>query len=59
MELKFNSKEESKNEQEQAFLALKPAQRVVQFIIFSSRMNILFPKKDVNYPIKTNFVLEK
>ena len=56
MEIKFRSKEESKAEQEKAFLALSPAERIYSFIEMMQRMND-FPTK-ARREKKDNFVIE-
>ena len=56
MEIKFQTKEESKAAQEKAFLALTPAQRVYAFFDLMQRMKE-FPTKAKDEK-KDNFVIE-
>jgi len=56
MEIKFQTKEESKAEQEKAFLALTPTERVYSFFAMMQRMNN-FPTK-AKRDRKDNFVIE-
>ena len=56
MEIKFQTKEESKAEQEKNFLALSPAERMYSFFALMQRMKD-FPTKAKNEK-KDNFVIE-
>ncbi len=58
MEIHFRSKEESKREQEEAFLSLSGSERVEAFIKLSMTMNKLFPSKG-NKKEDKNFVIYK
>lgn len=58
MKVVFQTKTESKKEQEQYFLALPPAERLKQFFALSRRM-LQFPvSKDVKLPPNNNFVID-
>lgn len=46
MEVKFQSKAESKRQQQEAFLKLSGEERFLQFLKLSRRINKLFPPKD-------------
>lgn len=58
MEIKFQSKAESKAEQEKAFLALSPAERFYAFVDLMQRMNDFptkaKPEKNDNFVIVLN-----
>ena len=56
MEIKFQTKQESKAEQEKAFLALTPTERVYSFFAMMQRMKD-FPTK-AKTEKKDNFVIE-
>jgi hypothetical protein len=58
MEIHFRSKEESKQEQQDAFLSLSGSERVEAFIKLSSTVNKLFPSKGNDKEGK-NFVIYK
>jgi hypothetical protein len=45
MEIAFRTKEESKREQEAAFLALSPHERFLSFVALSKAVNKLYPAK--------------
>lgn len=54
--IKFQTKEQSKKEQEEAFLALSPSERFVQFLRLSEKIaKFQGPKKDFG----NNFVIER
>lgn len=57
MEIKFQTKEESNKEQQEAFLKLSGAERVLHFFRLSREMKN-FPQKK-QPPKKNNFVLKK
>lgn len=46
MEVKFQSKAESKRQQQEAFLKLSGEERFLQFLKLLRRINKLFPPKD-------------
>lgn len=46
MEVKFQSKAESKRQQQEAFLKLSGEERFLQFLKLSRKINKLFPPKD-------------
>jgi hypothetical protein len=56
MEIRFQSKDESNKQQEQAFLALSPVDRFIAFIRLSNQI-LKFPTK-ASTETKSNFVLE-
>lgn len=56
MEIKFQTKEQSKAAQEKAFLALPPVERIYSFFAMMQRMKD-FPTKAKNEK-KDNFVIE-
>lgn len=56
MEIRFTTKEESKKLQEEAFLKLSPAERVINFLRLSEQF-MQFPTTKP-YDTKDNFVLE-
>ncbi len=56
MEIRFTTKEESKKIQEEAFLKLSPAERVINFLRLSEQF-MQFPTTKP-YDTKDNFVLE-
>ncbi|NEN24948.1 hypothetical protein G3O08_15715 [Cryomorpha ignava] len=56
MEIKFQTKEQSKADQEKAFLALTPTERVYSFFAMIERMKD-FPTKAKNEK-KNNFMIE-
>ena len=58
MELKFNTKETSKREQEEAFLRLSPSERFQRFLELSAQM-ALFEHRNTEDRHKNNFVLER
>ncbi len=56
MEITFTTKTESKREQEEAFLALKPHERFLNFVALSKAINKLYPvQKEKN---KKNFIID-
>jgi hypothetical protein len=57
MELKFNTKETSKREQEEAFLRLSPSERFQRFLELSAQM-ALFEHRNTDRH-KNNFILER
>lgn len=46
MTIRFQTKEESKQQQQEAFLKLSGEERFMQFLKLSRRINKLFPPKD-------------
>ena len=58
MEISFRSKEESKREQERAFLALSKADRFLQFLELSRAIRNNFPKLKKEEINKDNLILQ-
>ena len=56
MKISFQTKEESKSQQEEAFLKLTPAERLEWFLVMLKKMRD-FPTK-AEYDTKDNFVIE-
>jgi len=56
MQISFTTKEESKRAQEQAFLALSPAQRFISFLKLMKAVNNFHTRKREE---STNFVIER
>ncbi len=57
MEIKFQTKEESKQEQEEAFLKLSKAERFYSFLRLSQRIS-QFPVKNKIDKNSDNFIIE-
>lgn len=57
MQIQFQTKEESKKKQEEAFLKLSPSERVIRFFQLSNYF-LQFPQEKKK-TTKNNFVLEK
>jgi hypothetical protein len=58
MTIKFQTKEESKREQEQAFLKLTPAERVWRFFWLCHTINRL-PRKEKEAPSENLILIRK
>ncbi len=56
MQIEFLNKKQSKKKQEEAFLSLKPEERMLSFFVMLKQMRS-FPTKK-NYDTKDNFVIE-
>jgi len=56
MKISFQTKEESKRLQEEAFLKLSPSERLLSFLVMLKKMR-KFPTK-ATYDTKDNFVIE-
>lgn len=56
MEIAYTTKEESKREQEAAFLALTPHERFLNFIALSKAINKLYPPSKATN--NENFVID-
>jgi len=56
MQISFTYKEGQNKKQEEEFLKLSPAERVIQFFILSERM-LFFPTKNKKKPSSNNFVI--
>lgn len=56
MKIAFQTKEESKHQQEEAFLKLSPSERMLYFLVMLKKMRE-FPTK-AEYDTKDNFVIE-
>ena len=56
MNITFQTKEQSKQEQEKAFLAISPSKRLLSFLVMLKEMR-KFPTK-TEYDTKDNFVIE-
>lgn len=56
MNISFQTKEESKRQQEEEFLKLSPSERLLSFLVMLKKMRA-FPTK-AEYDTKDNFVIE-
>lgn len=57
MQIKFQTKEESNQQQQEDFLKLSGGERFQSFLNLSRRINQLFPSKEANKIKPNNFII--
>lgn len=57
MQIKFQTKEESNKEQNEAFLKLSKSERVARFFYLSNKILKTFPTKDKMDKTQGNFII--